>query len=124
MALTFKEQFMQEDVSVQPESNDLKNLAVLMHAFTFIGFPVIGPIVLWLIKKDESRFIDVQFRELMNFHLSHFVAVLIAAALSFVCIGIPILFALLIVSFALPIVAMIKASQGKVYRFPFVYRVF
>lgn len=119
-----KAEFTRIDDSVSPETPEVRTMAMIMHGLQFVGLPIVGPLIIWLVKRDESRFIDVHFRELMNWHISYFVLGLAAGALSFVCIGIPFLIALAVAAFALPIVAIIRASEGKVYRFPFVYRLF
>jgi len=101
---------------------DEKNLALLMHVLSLVGFSLIGPLIVWLIKKDESAFIDKQGRELLNFQISLLIYVLICIPLCFILIGIPMLFAVGIASLILTIIGLIRATEGKIYRFPLTIR--
>ena len=101
---------------------DEKNLSLLMHVLSLVGFSLIGPLIVWLIKKDESAFIDKQGRELLNFQISLLIYVLICIPLCFILIGIPMLFAVGIASLILTIIGLIRATEGKIYRFPLTIR--
>jgi uncharacterized Tic20 family protein len=103
-------------------SQDEKNLALVMHVLSLLGFSLIGPLIIWLIKKDESPFIDKQGRELLNFQLSVLIYAVICIPLCFVLIGIPMLFAIGIVSLILTIIGLVRATEGKIYRFPLTIR--
>ena len=72
---------------------DEKTLGIVMHVLCLIGFPIIGPLVIWLMKKDQSPYLDSQGRELLNFQISYFLYVLISGLLCAVLIGIPLVFA-------------------------------
>ena len=50
-------------------SKDEKNLGMLCHLIGII-FPVIGPLVIWLIKKDEMAFVDYNGKEALNFQIT------------------------------------------------------
>jgi uncharacterized Tic20 family protein len=100
---------------------------MLAHLSTFAGFivplgSVIGPLVVWLVKRDRSAFVADQGKEALNFNLSVLGAALICALLVFVFIGILLAVALFIVWLALTIIAAIKASEGVRYRYPFAVR--
>ncbi|MEY4446542.1 MAG: hypothetical protein RL444_1655 [Verrucomicrobiota bacterium] len=103
-------------------TQDEKNLALIMHVLSLVGFSLIGPLIVWLIKKDESAFIDKQGRELLNFQISLLIYVLICIPLCFILIGIPMLFAVGIASLILTIIGLIRATEGKIYRFPLTIR--
>ena len=47
-------------------TQDEKNLALIMHVLSLVGFSLIGPLIVWLVKKDESAFINAQGRENVN----------------------------------------------------------
>jgi uncharacterized Tic20 family protein len=50
-------------------SEDDRTMGMLIHLLAMLtGF--VGVLILWLIKKDESRFIDYQGREALNFMIS------------------------------------------------------
>jgi len=98
-------------------------------ASMFIGIPVIGPLLIYLIKKDEHPFVADQAREAVNFNLSFllYLAVtgFIVFVLTFVIIGlllIPIPIAIAIAWAVLAVVAGIKANQGEAYRYPMTIR--
>jgi uncharacterized protein len=99
-------------------TQDEKNLALIMHVLSLVGFSLIGPLIVWLVKKDESAFIDAQGRELLNFQISFLIYAIVCIPLCFVLIGIPLLIVVGIASFILTIIGLVKATEGKIYRFP------
>ena len=99
-------------------TQDEKNLALIMHVLSLVGFSLIGPLIVWLMKKDESAFIDAQGRELLNFQISFLIYAIVCIPLCFVLIGIPLLIVVGIASFILTIIGLVKATEGKIYRFP------
>ena len=103
-------------------TQDEKNLGLIMHVLSLVGLSLIGPLIVWLIKKDESAFINIQGRELLNFQLSILIYALICVPLCFILIGIPMLFVIGIASLILTIIGLVKATEGKIYRFPLTIR--
>jgi uncharacterized Tic20 family protein len=103
-------------------TQDEKNLALIMHVLSLVGFSLIGPLIVWLIKKDESAFINIQGRELLNFQLSILLYAVICIPLCFILIGIPMLFVVGIASLILTIIGLIRATEGKIYRYPLTIR--
>ena len=99
-------------------TQDEKNLALIMHVLSLVGFSLIGPLIVWLMKKDESAFINAQGRELLNFQISFLIYAIVCIPLCFVLIGIPLLIVVGIASFILTIIGLVKATAGKIYRFP------
>jgi uncharacterized Tic20 family protein len=99
-------------------TQDEKNLALIMHVLSLVGFSLIGPLIVWLVKKDESAFINAQGRELLNFQLSFLIYAVVCIPLCFVLIGIPLLIIVGLASFILTIIGLVKATEGKIYRFP------
>jgi uncharacterized Tic20 family protein len=93
-----------------------------MHVLSLVGFSLIGPLIVWLIKKDESSFINIQGRELINFQLSILIYAVICIPLCFVLIGIPLLILVGLASLILTIIGLVKATEGKIYRFPLTIR--
>jgi len=97
--------------------------AMLCHlsALAMFIFPfgnIIGPLVIWLIKKDESEFVDDQGKESLNFQISFTIYCIIAAFLILVIIGIFILIALGVLFLVLVIIATVKANSGEKFRYP------
>jgi uncharacterized protein len=87
-----------------------------------IFFPVIAPLVIWLIKKDESSFIDYHCREYFNFLISYTVYFFVSGLLTLILIGFVALAILGVMLFVLTIIAAIKAFEGNEYRFPLIFR--
>ncbi|MEZ4935865.1 MAG: DUF4870 domain-containing protein [Saprospiraceae bacterium] len=99
----------------------MKNIALLSHVLTLVaGF--IAPLVIYLVKKDESEFVKTHAKESLNFQISIFIYVLACVPLVLLFIGFFIIIAIGLAYLALVIVAMIKASEGKIYKYPFTIR--
>ena len=108
-------------------TQDERTWGMLAHlaAFAFFICPlgnVIGPLVVWLIKRDQSAFVADQGKEALNFNISVLIAALACGVLVFILIGILLGVALFIFWLAMTIVAAIKASEGACYRYPFTLR--
>lgn len=93
-------------------------MAVLIHILLiFTGF--VGPLIIWLIKKDQSPFVDRHGRTALNFAITLTIAAIISAVLILVLIGLLLLLVLMVVGLVLPIVAAVKAGRGEEYTYPF-----
>ena len=93
-----------------------------MHGLCLIGFPLVGPLIIWMMKKDLSPYLDAQGRELLNFQLSVLIYGVVSFILCFVLIGFPMLFVLGAGSVVLTIIGIVKAIDGVLYRFPLTLR--
>jgi len=89
--------------------------------FHFLGH-IFGPLIVWFIKRGDSPEIDAHGKESLNFQISMLIYDAIAAILCIFLIGIPILIALWVLNTVLVIIASIKASEGKLYQYPFTIR--
>jgi uncharacterized Tic20 family protein len=89
------------------------------------GFTFVGPLIIWLIKKDESKFVDANGKEALNFQLNILIYYLISLAITFVTCGIafPLPLALMVYAIVMPIIAGIKANEGQVYEYPLTFRI-
>lgn len=109
---------------MNPEiTRDEKLWGMLCHfsAFAFFIFPfgnILGPLIIWLIKKDESQYIERNGKESLNFQISITLYVIISALLVLILIGFVLLLALLLLDFILVVVASIKANDGIEYKYP------
>ncbi|PYJ73475.1 MAG: DUF4870 domain-containing protein [Verrucomicrobia bacterium] len=83
---------------------------------------ILGPLIVWLVKRGDSAEIDEHGRESLNFQISMLIYNLIAGILCLVLIGFVILGILHILNLVLVIVASIQASEGKLYRYPITIR--
>jgi uncharacterized Tic20 family protein len=109
-----------------PESQE-RNLGMACHLVALAGFVIpfgniIGPLILWLVKKEESEFVDDQGKESLNFQISITIYLCVAALLVIIVIGIPLLIGLGIFSLVMIVVAAVKASSGEKYRYPLTLR--
>ena len=115
-------------VAVGLPTQDERTWGMLAHLSAFSCFlipplgVVIGPLIVWLIKRDQSAFVADQGKESLNFNISVLLAAFICGVLVFVLIGILLGVALFIFWLAMTIVAAIKASEGVRYRYPFTLR--
>jgi uncharacterized protein len=98
-------------------SQDDRTMALLIHILGIFTW-FIGPLVVWLIKKDQSAFVDQHGKEQINLQITLTIGYLIGAVLLLVFIGILVIWAVSIAGLVFCILAAIAASQGKEYRFP------
>ena len=91
--------------------------ALAGYVFPIIGF-IIGPLVIWLMKKDEMPFVNSNGKEALNFQITMVIAAIVSSILVFVIIGIFLLWAVAIIDMIFIIVAAIQASKGVDYRYP------
>jgi hypothetical protein len=94
--------------------------AMLMYLTVIGGF--IGPLILWLLKRDEMPLVADQGRETLNFQITVLVSLAVAGLLMFIVIGIPIFIGIIVYHFAFTIIAAVKASEGVAYRYPYCWR--
>jgi hypothetical protein len=83
---------------------------------------VIGPLIVWQIKREEDAFIDEQGKEALNFQISMLLYCIVAGVLCFVCVGFVLLPIVVIADTVLAIIASIKAGNGQHYRYPLTIR--
>ena len=95
-------------------TNDEKTLALLSHVLTFIA-PVLAPLIIYLVKKDESAFIAYHAKESLNFQITMILVVIILVV---TIIGILLLWLVGLISVVLVVIAAIRASEGKLYKYP------
>ncbi|NOX98831.1 MAG: DUF4870 domain-containing protein [Verrucomicrobia bacterium] len=102
-------------------------LVHLLGAFT----SVVGPLVIWLIKKEESPFVEDQGREALNFQITIALGYLVLMFTSIPLVLIPIIggcvatllwYALGITGVIFSILACLKANEGIAYRYPVALR--
>ena len=101
---------------------------VFLHLSALAGFVIpslghiLGPLIIWLVKKPESAAIDAAGRNVLNFQISWtiwiFASVIIAAVGSCLVVPIIIPFGLIIAWLVFVIIGAVKASNGETYQFP------
>jgi uncharacterized protein len=101
---------------------------MLAHISSLAGFiipfgNIIGPLIIWLVKKDTMPFVNDQGKESLNFQITVSIAVLICLAL--ICVaGLGIILAPVvgIIALVFAIIGGVKASSGEAYRYPVAIR--
>lgn len=105
----------------------LCHLAALSAFFSGIGF-VLGPLIVWLIKRDEMPFVNDQGKEALNFNITVFIVIAMLWLFALVTLGIgllivvPLWIVIGLVWLIVTVVAAIKANEGEYYRYPFALR--
>lgn len=109
--------------SVGP-SREVRKWAMLCHLMALVGLLgngigfLLGPLVVWLLKKEDHPFVDDQGKEAVNFQITMLLAVLISVPLMFVIIGIFTAILAVILMIILPIFAAVRTNDGIMYRYP------
>ncbi|MGM0375845.1 MAG: DUF4870 domain-containing protein [Bacteroidota bacterium] len=103
---------------------DEKNWGMYCHLAGFAGLlipfgNVLGPLLIWILKKEKYPFVEVEGKEALNFQITVSIAGIIAGLLSVVLIGIPLLIAIGILAIIFMIKAVMETNEGRPYRYPF-----
>ena len=104
-------------------SRDDKNMGVVVHLASFSGYliplgSILGPLIVWLMKREEIEFVDQCGRNCLNFKISVMIYAMISMILMFVGIGFLLLGFLAIFDIVVTIIAAMKASEGMSYQYP------
>jgi uncharacterized protein len=102
-----------------------RNWAMLCHLSAFAGFffpfgGIIGPLICWMTKRDESSWVNINGKAALNFQLSMLLYMVLALPLCIILIGIPIIMMLGTVKIVCIIIASIRAAKGESFRYPLV----
>ena len=105
-------------------SKDERMWAMLCHLSALAGFiipmgSIIGPLIVWLIKKDEMPLVAEHGRKSLNFQLTMFIAYIVCLILMFAVIGVILLPIVAIFSFIMVVIGAIKTNDGKEFNYPF-----
>ena len=106
---------------------NVRQWAMFCHFAAFFGliFPfgnLLGPLIVWQLKRESDPFIDAQGKEALNFQITVSIAAVICFVLMLLLIGFALLTLLGIGALVLTIIAGIKANEGVAYRYPFTWR--
>jgi uncharacterized Tic20 family protein len=86
-----------------------------------IGF-LVGPLIVWLMKREDHPFVDEQGKEAVNFQITMMIALIVSALLTLVLIGFVLLLVVGLMATITPIFAAIKANNGEHFRYPLTIR--
>ncbi|UIP32356.1 DUF4870 domain-containing protein [Stutzerimonas kunmingensis] len=109
-------------------NREARQWAMFCHYSSFFWFlapmigNVIGPLIVWQLKKDMDPFVDQQGKEALNFQLTFSIVMMICGLLAWILIGFPLMVLVSVVALVLVVIAGIRANGGKPYRYPFCWR--
>jgi uncharacterized protein len=106
---------------------DARLWGMLCHLAAFAGFlipfgSIIGPLVIWQMKKPEHPFVDDQGKESLNFHITVVIALVVSGILMLAFIGFILFPIVALGALILTIIAAIRANNGEYYRYPLTLR--
>jgi len=113
---------------VQQASKEEQNWAMYCHLSALSGFiipfgSILGPLVIWLMKKDTMPIVDQHGKEALNFQITVMIALIVAGLSMFILIGFLLLPLVGLAALVLTIMATIKVSGGQLdYKYPFALR--
>jgi uncharacterized Tic20 family protein len=127
------EEYSPADVSPTDEplstSADDRQWGMFAHLSALLGLlagtlTFIGPLIVWLIKKDQSKFVDYHGKEALNFQINILIYSLIGWVIAVVTcfFGIPVPLLVLIYGIVMPIIAGMAANRGEMYKYPAIFR--
>ena len=119
--------------AIAPRDADERMWAMFGHLAAFTAFItglgcVLGPLIVWLVKRETMPFAGDQAKEALNFNISVIIAAIGLWILTVITLGIgllltiPLGLALCVAWLVLTIVAAVKANNGEHYRYPFTLR--
>jgi uncharacterized protein len=111
----------------QPLSSEQRQWGMFAHLAALAGFVIpfgniIGPLVIWQIKKNEMPFVDDQGKESLNFQITVAIALIVCVLLMVILIGALLLPIVGIGALILTIIGAVRANAGEHYRYPFALR--
>jgi len=100
-----------------------RNWAMFCHLAAFSGViipfgNVIGPLILWSMKKDQSELVNREGKKSLNFQISMSIYLFVSAFLIIIGIGILLLIALALVNLIFVVMAIVKTLNGEDYKYP------
>lgn len=108
---------------VDQQVRDERMWGMFCHLSALAGYmipfgSVIGPLIIWSMKKDEFPYVNEQGKEALNFQISMLIYFIISAFLVLIVVGILLLIALGIFQLIMIIIASIKANNGEKFVYP------
>ena len=108
-------------------ATNAQTFTMLCHLSAFAGLfvplgNIWGPLVFWLIKREELPEVDLHGKESLNFQISMTIYLFVSALLMLVLIGIPLLIGGAIFWVVAVIIGSVRANNGELYRYPLTIR--
>ncbi|MGZ5247946.1 MAG: DUF4870 domain-containing protein, partial [Flavitalea sp.] len=107
-----------EEQPISMPTGEERTMAILSHILCLVVW-LFGPLIIYLVKKDESSYVAQHAKESLNFQIT---LAIIGVIMLVSIIGIFFLWILGIYATIMIIIATIKASDNKIYRYPFTIR--
>jgi uncharacterized protein len=100
-----------------------KTYGMLAHLTALAGFIipfgfVLGPLVIWLMKKDQSEWVDKQGKDALNFNISIAIYGIVAGILTLIVIGLFLAIAVGVFWLVMVIMATIKVNNLEDFQYP------
>jgi uncharacterized Tic20 family protein len=115
-----KPSIMPVEYPLSTPSSDERTLAILAHVLAIVpGIGIFGPLVIYLLRRDGPAFVTENAKESLNFQLTLLICYVIAWILCVVLIGFVLLGVLWFVELVLVVIAAVRVSENKIYRYPF-----
>lgn len=117
------DEFDDEDRAPRRSRKKVRDWATVLHLSLFAGHIVpmggiIAPIIIWQTQKDEMPELDAHGKNAVNWIISFVIYAVISAILCLVVIGFVLLPIVIVLNIVFPIIAAVKANEGKVWRYP------
>lgn len=109
-----------------PAAGNTGNWLLAVHlsqlVILFSGMGLLGPLIIYLIKKDEDPVVGAHAKEALNFQLSVLIYGVISLILVIVLVGLLLLAILVVLAIVFPIIGAVRASNGELWRYPLTIR--
>ena len=114
------------------ENADARTWAMFCHLSPLIGIVVsvgllnfVGPLVIWLVKREQYPYVDDQGKEALNYQLTLLIVSLVCLAITLASCGFlfPVMFLPLILQIVFSIISSMAANKGEYYRYPYNIRI-
>jgi uncharacterized Tic20 family protein len=115
-------------MALSPQTGEVRSWCALCHLSALAGFVlpafghILGPLIVWLVKRADSPEIDQQGKEALNFQISMLIYNIVAGILCLILIGFVLLAILHVLNVVFVIIAAVRASDGQMYRYPLTIR--
>lgn len=106
-----------ESGGMQGVTQDDRNMALLCHILGLLT-NVFGPLILWVLMKDKSEFVDFHGKQAINFQITLILAYMASGVLMCVYVGILLAMATFALQVIFAILPAIKAYEGQRYVIP------
>ncbi|NLF04625.1 MAG: DUF4870 domain-containing protein [Actinomycetales bacterium] len=100
--------------------SDERTWSILLHLSPLVGLGLWAPLVVWLVFRGRGPFLEHHAKQALNFHITLFLAAIVAVLAAVVTMGIavPLVFVVVIWEIVLAIIAAVATNRGEWYRYP------